>query len=153
MAIPNQVLEQLDLEKRELEDKIVQHLNRIKEINEFVSHANKLGINWQGKAMACIRGAEEPLTTDEILRCTFQSELHELENPIRRRNYILQLSLALNRLSNKGTIVGKTEDGYKGKFYYLREWEDESGNLKPEYKYYYERKINRLRTEKLRAYA
>ncbi len=150
MALPPQLIDQLEAEKRLLEDKIFEQQVRIKEITELLNHAQKLNINWAAKAISCLRGTLEPMTMDDILRCIFQGDLTELDNKDRRRNYVLQLSLALNRLCNKGTIIGNNINGYKGKIYFLKEWAQENGSFKTEYKYYYDRKINRLLTEKNR---
>lgn len=161
MPIPPEIISQLEVERRrheaevrKKENEILAFRQRIREIDELLNHASKLAINWSERAMNCLRSDIYPMTTDEILRCVFVHDLEELANPNRRRNYIMQLSLTLNRLCGKKLIVGKTIEGFKGKIYYLRKWENDNGELKPEYKIQYNYKVNRLlaEREKLKMY-
>ncbi|MBS1587919.1 MAG: hypothetical protein JSS82_20485 [Bacteroidetes bacterium] len=150
MPIPPEVISQLEAERRLLEDEVFRKQSRIKEITEFINHSKKLNINWSEKAMNCLRGADEPLSTDEILRCVMRGDLAELEDYGRRRNYVMKLSLVLNRLFTKNIVVRKSIEGYKGFIYYLAEWENEDGTLKPEKLYYYNLKVEKLKIEKQR---
>ncbi len=149
--ISEDILLSLEKEKKELEDKIFQHEERIRQIKEFVGHARKLSINWSAEAMKCIRGSYEPLSTDEILRCVFKDDLQDLENPIRRRNYVMQLSLALNRLCGKGVIVGVSIEGHRGKFYGMKEWVKDNGEFHTEYQGQIVYKLKKIEAEKNRA--
>lgn len=127
--IPNKVLFILENEKKQLEDQIVECQERIKKINELIQQSKGVNIKWGEIVMKYLIVVNKPITTIEILSAAFKNNLEEIENPIRRRSHIQQLSLSLNRLCKKNILVSKNIAGQKGKIYYLKEWQ-ETGRLK-----------------------
>lgn len=145
--IPDEILSQLKDEMRRLEDEVFVTNKRIKELKALIGHATKLDINWSAKALHCLESSRDPLTTNEILDCIFYFDSDELSNLDRRKNYIKKLSLALNRLCNKGVAVGQSVPGYKGKIYFSSKWIAENGELKIEYSHRVAAKTKVLETK------
>jgi hypothetical protein len=116
----------LEQELRALEVKRAEIDAKMKEIELMISEMKDGKINWTQKIMNAFNVFNRPLTTLEILLSAFPTDEHVIENPVRRKKYIAQLSLVLFRLAEKEYIFSEQIPGEKGKRYGLPQWKEQS---------------------------
>ena len=104
-------------------------------------------IQWTQKAVDCIRKGDEFLQTAEILDCLFYNNKSALELPGKRRNYLVALSVALNKLANRDLLVKVAYPGVKGYFFGISEWMEESNPkyIKPKYQQRLNKKLKEMK--------
>jgi hypothetical protein len=142
-AIPDSIKAELLSERQKQQRIMLDAQQRISEIDTVLAQDAGI-INWTDKAERAIREAGYPLTTLEILEGIFATRRADLNTLEKRKNYVVQLSVALNRLCARGELFSLPVKGYKGKLYCAAEWRDALGQVKLEYKYIIENKIEKL---------
>jgi hypothetical protein len=80
-------------------------------------------IHWKKSALDCLFDNAHPMRTVDILNCMFnKKDPIEPSDPIKRRNYVAALSLALNSLCDQGHLDRLQWPRTKGFFYGIKNW-------------------------------
>lgn len=96
----------------------------ISKIDNALSALNEIPpqrLNWTKEIMRCFESFPQPQKTTAILNYIFSDNLHELDNPQKRRLYITGLSVALMNLVKKGVLKSVAIPGEKGRLYMIKE--------------------------------
>lgn len=139
----------LEEQQLKLEKEIADKLNELKGIRiELRTLKGDAGFPWAQRALKCINSRNELLSTADILEGVLYYKRYELNDPIKRQNYISILSVALNKLCKSGKIFREPIDGIKGNLYGLSEWRYDDNTLKTEYKLKLEYKKRQITNNK-----
>ncbi len=134
-------------EKAELQDKIVLLQKRVIEINTLLEFIENRGVNLTERILASLKQAKDPLTTNELLHSVFYDKERVVKDKNARRRCILQLSLSLHRLCNKGSLYSENVTKNE-KIYCLPEWREN-----PAYEYILMTKKSKIKEEKNRFFS
>lgn len=91
-------------------------------------------IHWKKSAMDCLLDNNHPMRTVDILYCMFnKKDPVEPSDPIKRRNYVAALSLALNSMCDQGHLDRLQLPKTKGFFYGIKSWFSDDSILSTNY--------------------
>ncbi|MBS1778627.1 MAG: hypothetical protein JST70_04840 [Bacteroidetes bacterium] len=121
----------LEEQLEEVELQVLEATRRLKELKRQLAILRKSSFDWAEISLKCLAQFDEPLSTTEILDMFIYLKNEEISS-IKRREYIMALSLRLNRMVQAGRLFKHNHDGIKGNFYGLKEWQ-EGEILKPLY--------------------
>ncbi|MEO8769612.1 MAG: hypothetical protein ABI402_05990 [Ferruginibacter sp.] len=117
--IEHKALKILEVKKKAL----VQELNRLNNAIAALRGDNSYDdIAWTLRALDCIKANDRPMQTLGILECMFYRTPEVLQDQEKKRNYVVGLSVALNKMCSKGNLSKCAFVGVKGYFYGLPEW-------------------------------
>jgi hypothetical protein len=120
--------EALEAQVAALQKEIRQLQNALVSLGEDDSY-----VEWTKDALVCIGQAGRFVKTAEVLNCLFYDYPEELEDEKRKRNYMVALSIALNKMVQTGRLRKAVVTGVRGHYYGLPAWTDELGTPLPEY--------------------
>ncbi|RKR83478.1 hypothetical protein BDD43_3687 [Mucilaginibacter gracilis] len=90
-------------------------------------------IDWKNSALDCLKIHVHPLRTIDIFNCMCEKDKKlNITEPIKRRNYINALSIALNAQCDNGLLYRMSLPGFKGFFYGFKTWFTNKNELKEE---------------------
>jgi hypothetical protein len=142
-AIPESIKLELLSERQRLQRELLDAQQKIAEIDAVLAQAEG-AINWTEKAERAIRQAGSPLTTLEILDGIFSGRRADVSTLEKRKHYVVQLSVTLNRLCSKGQLFKLPVKGFKGNLYCASEWRNGLGEIKLEYRHIIDNKKEEL---------
>lgn len=114
----------LEGEIAQIEKSLREKRARLTQVSNAVAYLTGSGrpkYNWTAAAINCIGNYEGLLQTSEILDQVFNG-MDELENDVKRRGYLVGLSIALNNLCASNRLRKIVLKGVKGHFYGLPDW-------------------------------
>ena len=135
MDISDELINGLKARKEELEIQLSQITRELQKINRALNSLSEDDsyFAWTEEAYSCIQSNDKILQTTEILNYIFYENPEQLGDERRKRNSVVGLSVALNKMVRGNRLKKIVITGIKGHFYGLPEWFDELGRPLNEY--------------------